>query len=217
MDFGSFIIGTAVVWGVIYLLVNPLAKVLAIARLKSISGQTSHGSMDTNSIPERYYMFMGSLIFAIIGLAIGVATGTFFIGLSWKKKDLPGMATFILSSVAGSFINIGFNFAASGTMLALAAMLIAATGIAVATQSANVLKWKMGAPVVTPQPPVVAPNIPVTTPMYTGFSSTASPSVTYPNVAVGNTFAGVSKFCGQCGAEHKSNARFCGECGAKIA
>ncbi len=214
MDFVSFIVGTAIIWGVILIFVNPLTKVLAIARLRSTSSVGEHGPIDTTSIPERYYMFMGSLIFAVIGLLIGVATGIFFVGFSWKKRDLPGMGTFVMSSIAGSCINIGYFLEISGTLLALTILLTAVTGIAVASQSANVLKWKMGAPV--PPPPIVRPNVPVTSPVNTGFSGTTVPSATYPNAAVENRLPRIPRFCGQCGAEHKIDAAFCGECGAKI-
>lgn len=37
------------------------------------------------------------------GLLLGLATGYYFIGISLKIKDWPGMLTFIAASFVGSF------------------------------------------------------------------------------------------------------------------
>ncbi len=104
MDILSWIIGTAFLWGTVFVLVNPATKYLAKIRLKSRSPNVTSGkksNIDEKSIPARYFMFSGALIFSLLGFLIGSLFGTYFIGISWEKKHLPGMATLVLSSLGG--------------------------------------------------------------------------------------------------------------------
>jgi asparagine N-glycosylation enzyme membrane subunit Stt3 len=112
MDFLGFIIGMAVLWGVLYVLVYPVTESFARGRLEAATGM--HGkNINPESIPIRYYSFFGSLIFTIIGFMMGLLFGMYFIGFSLRGRDLPGVFSLVVASFSGSMLleqprNAGF-------------------------------------------------------------------------------------------------------------
>jgi hypothetical protein len=144
MDILSWIIGTAFLWGTVYVLVNPATRYFAKSRLRSRSPTVTHGKkneIDAKSIPARYFMFSGALIFTLLGFLIGSIFGIYFIGLSWEKKHLPSVATLILSSLGGSFLNSHAGDIAF-SLLDIAFLITIVTGASVGLQSPKMLRWK---------------------------------------------------------------------------
>jgi len=58
----GWIIGTAFLWIVIYIFVNPVARYIATHRLRKTRVRTYDRKIDPESIPDRYFMFSGALI-----------------------------------------------------------------------------------------------------------------------------------------------------------
>ena len=58
-----------------------------------------------DDIPTGYYILADVIVLGIAGLLIGLVTGSYFIGFSWKAKDWPGMIVFIIASLIGSAIH----------------------------------------------------------------------------------------------------------------
>jgi hypothetical protein len=53
-------------------------------------------------IPVGSYILADVLVMSVAGFLLGVITGSFFIGISWKVRAWPGMIVFILGSLLGS-------------------------------------------------------------------------------------------------------------------
>jgi len=148
-DIGSWILGTIFLWVVNFICVNPLAVYIATYRLMRTRAPVYGQKIEPESIPDRYFMFSGALVFTVLGFLIGSVFGTYFIGLSWEKKYLPGVATLILASLAGSFSNV--------TLLIFALLISIATGAAVVLQKPEILRWKEEVSVPPPTPALTCP------------------------------------------------------------
>ena len=108
--FLGFIIGTGVVWFTIFVIITPVAKYVTKRRL---AYQTANGfqfqlgqeiPQVVDKLATRDYMVVGVLTFALIGFVVGRTTGMYFIGISWRPKDWPGMLAFIGFSLLGSYL-----------------------------------------------------------------------------------------------------------------
>ena len=108
--FLGFIIGTGVVWFTIFVIITPIAKYVTKRRL---AYQTANGfqfqlgqeiPQVVDKLATRDYMVVGVLTFALIGFVVGRTTGMYFIGISWRPKDWPGMLAFIGFSLLGSYL-----------------------------------------------------------------------------------------------------------------
>lgn len=103
-------IGTGIVWFSILVIINPLSKYLT--KRKSIYQPVNEFEVQpgqeisqiTDKSSTRNYVIIGVITFAIIGFAVGRTTGWYFIGISWKPKDWPGMLAFIGFSLLGSYL-----------------------------------------------------------------------------------------------------------------
>lgn len=58
-----------------------------------------------DDIPTGYYILADVIVLGVAGLLIGLVTGSYFIGFSWKAKDWPGMIVFIIASLIGSAVH----------------------------------------------------------------------------------------------------------------
>jgi len=56
-------------------------------------------------IPTGFYILADVLIMGVAGGLLGLISGYYFIGFSWKPRDWPGMVVFIIASLVGSFIH----------------------------------------------------------------------------------------------------------------
>ena len=210
----NIVIGTVLLWGTILILVNPVARFLALSKLKSqnLINSQEKTKMDNNQIPARYFMFSGALIFAIIGLIVGIATGTFLVGFSWNKRHLPGIATLMTASFAGILLQGASNFGIILPLLSITVAILLATGLSVTSQSATEIKL----------------NRPKTGPY------TKTPNISFGATENNQQTIGIERmppwqtqtldshkierrFCGHCGILVNQNAEFCGNCGKKIA
>ena len=119
----GWIIGTLILWG-LKLIVTPFAKLLAGDKVKAVapaaptpSGEAALPAEPGTSpipapqvepqviIPTGYYILADVLVLGFAGLLLGLFTGSYFIGFSWRAKDWPGMIAFILASLIGSAFN----------------------------------------------------------------------------------------------------------------
>ena len=116
----GWIVGTLILWG-LKLIVTPFAKLLAGDKVKVAAPPAPAPSGDAALpadigtppapavpvepqviIPTGYYILADVLVLGAAGLLLGLFTGMYFIGFSWRAKDWPGMITFILASLVGS-------------------------------------------------------------------------------------------------------------------
>ena len=222
MDFLGFIIGMAVLWGVLYVLVYPVTESFARGRLEAATGM--HGkNINPESIPIRYYSFFGSLIFTIIGFMMGLLFGMYFIGFSLRGRDLPGVFSLVVASFSGSMLleqprNAGFVPYSMGLLIAI----IGISWYLIGQHDAKTMQWlsetpgAVGQPTTTPapassqnspQPPQRSPDVlpwnapkPVmpVQPRMTPTSAARSP---------------VDPFCIHCGNRVHKSQNFCENCG----
>jgi hypothetical protein len=48
------------------------------------------------------YILADVIVMGAGGFLLGLLTGYFFIGISWRARDWPGMIVFIIASLVGS-------------------------------------------------------------------------------------------------------------------
>lgn len=53
------------------------------------------------TIPNKYYIIADVLVMAVAGFLLGFISGWYFIGISLKARDWPGMIVFIIASLLG--------------------------------------------------------------------------------------------------------------------
>lgn len=122
MNYLSWIIGTAILWVLKTIGTTPLAKLLtrSLGNPQPAPPPPSEDEMtlpegaDTpqatsrkTEIPAGYYILADVMVMGFGGLLLGLITGYYFIGISLKIRDWPGMLTFIAASFIGSFISPG--------------------------------------------------------------------------------------------------------------
>ena len=118
-----WIIGTLILWG-LKLITVPFARLLAGDKVKpptpaapapegedalpDVDGETGEPEKQEapkSVIPTGAYIIADVIVLGISGLLLGLFTGSFFIGFSWKVRDWPGMIVFIIASLLGSAIH----------------------------------------------------------------------------------------------------------------
>jgi hypothetical protein len=108
--FLGFVIGTGLVWFTLFVIITPLSKYVTKRRLanQTINGfqfQIGQGvTQVVDKLATRDYILVGVVTFALIGFTVGRTTGMYFIGISWRPKDWPGMLAFIGFSLLGSYL-----------------------------------------------------------------------------------------------------------------
>ncbi len=123
----SWIVGTVILW-ILKLITVPFAKMLAGDRVKKVApvapvtpGPSSEAALTPDQaetpapapaptqvqevIPTGYYILADVIVLGVAGGLMGLISGYYFIGFSFKPKDWPGMIVFIISSLIGSFIH----------------------------------------------------------------------------------------------------------------
>lgn len=109
--FLGILIGTAVLWGLGLLVVNPIAKHFTN---QTIAQEYSTGmvpkdqatiSSRVNSVFTRNYIITDVIVLSVAGFLMGIVAGWFFIGISWNWRSWPGLIAFIGLSVLGSAIH----------------------------------------------------------------------------------------------------------------
>lgn len=100
----GIIIGTAVLWLLGLLVVNPITKYFVSRKLAQAyaGGYQAQIMTDAQNIYNRIYILTDVIILGIAGLLMGLFAGWFFIGISWRARDWPGLIAFIGLSVLGS-------------------------------------------------------------------------------------------------------------------
>ena len=58
-----------------------------------------------DQIPTGFYILADVIIMGVAGGLLGLISGYYFIGISWKPRDWPGMIVFIGASLLGSIIH----------------------------------------------------------------------------------------------------------------
>lgn len=224
--FEGWIIGTVFLWLVTYICVNPVAHYIATYRLRKTREPSYERKVDPQSIPDRYFMFSGALIFTLLGFLVGLLFGTYFIGLSWKKRHLPGVAALILASFTGLLFNAPESYDFAFLLLIVASLISVATGAAVMLQTPQMLRWEGEVSVTRPQmqpSPARSPQ-PV---RGTLIESRICPSCGNVN-RLGDRFCRKcgtplptvptteKAYCTKCGTELKKSAGFCHSCGQAV-
>jgi hypothetical protein len=219
VDFLGFIIGMAVLWGVLYLLVYPVTESFARGRLEAATG--IHGkNIDTESIPIRYFSFFGTLIFAVIGFLLGLLFGIFFIGISLRGRDLPGVFSLIVASISGSMLlaqpeNAGFVPYSLGILIAM----IGISWVLITQHDATTMQWLSETP--------GAAGKPLTTPAPASSQNPQQPPERSPGTLTRNALQPVIpaqapklpkmiQFCIHCGHRVQRSQNFCENCGKHL-
>jgi len=109
--FLGILIGTAMLWILGLLVVNPLAIYFTKRQLNQIlnAGAIPQDqnviTAQTSSIFTRNYILIDVIILSIAGFLMGYLAGWFFIGISWRARDWPGLIAFIGLSILGSYLH----------------------------------------------------------------------------------------------------------------
>lgn len=107
----GIVIGTGLLWLLGFFVVRPLTKMLINRQL---APQPAYGDLvqDENGLSQKAeslftktYIMVDVGVMAAAGLLMGLITGWYFIGLSWKARDWPGLIVFIGLSFLGSYIH----------------------------------------------------------------------------------------------------------------
>lgn len=130
MNAFGWIVGTLILWG-LKLITVPFARLIAgdkvrppspaapapegEAALPEVGGDKQEGEEPQQAskppakpqpeIPAGPYIIADVIVLGIAGLLLGLFTGSFFIGFSWKARDWPGMIAFIGASFVGSALH----------------------------------------------------------------------------------------------------------------
>jgi len=56
-------------------------------------------------IPTGFYILADVIVMGVAGGLLGLISGYYFVGFSWKVRDWPGMIVFIVASLIGSAIH----------------------------------------------------------------------------------------------------------------
>jgi len=67
-------------------------------------GEAPQPAQGEAAIPTGIYIFADVIVMGAAGFLIGLVTGYYFIGFSWRARDWPGMLAFIVASVIGSIL-----------------------------------------------------------------------------------------------------------------
>jgi hypothetical protein len=119
MNIFSWVIGTAILWALKAIVTNPLARLLyrsirpepdyippsAGSEMPLSEGAVApQGTGKKMEIPAGYYILVDVAVMSVAGFLIGLITGYYFIGISLRARDWPGMLAFIAASFIGSFL-----------------------------------------------------------------------------------------------------------------
>lgn len=125
MNYLSWIIGTAILWVLKTIGTIPLAKLLTRSlgnpepappsmpedeMSLSEDAYTPQATSRRAKIPAGYYILADVMVMSFGGLLLGLVTGYYFIGISLRIRDWPGMLAFIAASFVGSLFNPGGLF-----------------------------------------------------------------------------------------------------------
>ena len=223
----GWIIGTAFLWIVTYICVNPVARYIATYRLRKTRVLSYERKINPESIPDRYFMFSGALIFTVLGFLVGLLFYTYFIGLSWKKRDLPGVAALILASFAGSLFNAPEAYGFALMLLIGAVLMLIATGAAVTLQTPKMLRWEgevsVTRPQVQPSPPARPPQLvrgkliePRPCPSCGNINRLEDRFCRKCGAPLPTVPTEEKVYCTRCGTELKKGAKFCHSCGQAV-
>jgi hypothetical protein len=202
VDFLGFIIGMAVLLGGLFLLVYPVTELFARGRLETATG--IHGkNINPESIPVCYYSFFGTLIFTVIGFLMGVLFGMFFIGISLRGKDIPGVLSLIVASISGSMLvaqpgRAGFAPYSMGFLI----VLMGVSWLLTARHDAKTMQWLSDIPAPAGKPATPAPV-------------SLQPSLKQPQKSVARSpvLPSTDQFCIHCGNRVLKSHNFCNNCG----
>jgi len=202
VDFLGFIIGMAVLLGGLFLLVYPVTESFARGRLEKATG-ISGKAVNPESIPVCYYSFFGTLIFTVIGFLLGVLFGMFFIGISIRAKDIPGVFSLIVASVSGSMLvaqpgRAGFVPYSMGFLI----VLMGVSALLTARHDAKTLQWLSDVPAPAGKPAGPEPK-------------SSQPPLKQPQktVALSPVLSRTDQFCIHCGNRVLKSHNFCNNCG----
>ena len=108
MSFLGLLIGTGILWVLNMLAVQPLAWYLTSRhRLNTAGVSVVEGAAEVTerAVDTKMYIIADVLVLGVVGFALGLVAGWFFIGIAWESKSWPGMLVFIGSSILGSLIH----------------------------------------------------------------------------------------------------------------
>jgi hypothetical protein len=202
VDFLGFIIGMAVLLGGLFLLVYPVTESFARGRLEKATG--IHGkAVNPESIPVCYYAFFGTLVFTVIGFLLGVLFGMFFIGISIRGKDIPGVFSLIVASISGSMLvaqpgRAGFVPYSMGFLI----VLMAVSALLTAQHDAKTMQWLSDVPAPAGKPAAPVPE-----------SSQPPLKLPQKTVALSPVPSHKDQFCIHCGNRVLKSHNFCNNCG----
>ena len=105
----GILIGTGILWLLSLLVVNPLASHLTKRKLAleyaNLPQDENVISQKVNSTYNRTYILVALTVLGIAGFLMGLIAGWYFIGISWRPRDWPGLIAFIGFSFLGSYIH----------------------------------------------------------------------------------------------------------------
>ncbi len=75
------------------------------AEAGTVPAPTPAPASSEEQIPTGFYILADVIIMGVAGGLLGLISGYYFIGFSWKPRDWPGMIVFIVASLLGSVIH----------------------------------------------------------------------------------------------------------------
>jgi hypothetical protein len=104
MDIWGFILGTGIMWILSAVVVTPLARAFTKSGRKTPQASTESGQItfDGEEITTECFILAHVVVLTVAGLLLGLLLGWFFIGITWRGRNWPGLIAFIVASMVGS-------------------------------------------------------------------------------------------------------------------
>jgi hypothetical protein len=99
----GLLVGTAMVWGLTALVVAPLARLLG--RKVAIEAAGADSMVDAmgseEGVPTAAFIAAHVLVLGIAGLVLGWTTGSWLVGVAFKRSSWPGLISLMAASALG--------------------------------------------------------------------------------------------------------------------
>lgn len=103
ITFWGILIGTGIIW-LLKIISAGLAGAIFGTREREVAGEAEEKKVE-KVVPTGPFILVDTLVCGLAGFLMGRLLGWFFIGISWKKEHVPGMAAFIGLSILGSVLH----------------------------------------------------------------------------------------------------------------
>jgi len=103
VTFWGLLIGTGIIW-VLKLISAGLTRAIFGTLEQEVVSEGEEKKVE-KVVPTGPFILVDTLVCGLAGFLMGRFLGWFFIGISWRKEHVPGMAAFIGLSIPGSVLH----------------------------------------------------------------------------------------------------------------